>query len=89
MTKYPKWKVNVAAQSFFTVDVEAESEQVAIHKALKEVQRNPTYYATADATVVTGVFINDREARDYHPFVPDSLPREVDTDILPKPNESV
>lgn len=88
MSKYPKWKINVASHSFFTVDVEAESEQAAIHKAIKEVQRNPTYHNTGNATLVTGVFLNDREARDFHPYIPEHLPKET-TNFLPDSNESV
>ena len=76
MPKYPKWKVNVAAQSFFSVEIDAETEEQAVRKAIREVQDNPEYHATGNATIVSGVFINDREARDFHLFVPESLPCE-------------
>lgn len=74
MPKYPKWKVNVAAQSFFCVDIDAETQEEAVKKAIREVQDNPEYHNTSNATVVTGVFINDREARDFHQFVPERMP---------------
>lgn len=81
MSKYPKWKVNIAAQSFFTVEIEAESQQEAVTKAIREVQDNPEYHATGNATIVSGVFINDREARDYHLFVPERLPCESQNNL--------
>lgn len=74
MPKYPKWKVNVSAQSFFCVEIDAETQEQAVNKAIREVQQNPEYHATGNATLITGVFINDREARDFHQFVPESLP---------------
>jgi hypothetical protein len=89
MSKYPKWKVNVSVQNYFTVEVDAESEEKAIQKAIKEVRRNADYYDTGNATLVTGVFINDREARNFCPYIPDTLPRETATNYLPKTNESV
>ena len=74
MPKYPKWKINVAAQSFFSVEIDAETQEQAVNKAIREVQQNPEYHATGNATLITGEFINDREARDFHQFVPERLP---------------
>lgn len=74
MPKYPKWKVNVAVQSFYTVEVDAECDKEAVTKAVREVQGNPEYYLTANANIITGVFINDREARQFSPYVPEMLP---------------
>lgn len=76
MAKYPKWKISVAAQSFFCVEVDAETQEQAMQKAIREVQNNPEYHSTGNATIVTGVHINDREARDFHLYVPESLPCE-------------
>ena len=75
MIKYPKWKVALSYQANYMIDVEAQTQQQAIDKAVKEFERNPEYYQTSNATLVTGVFINDREARDYQLFVPESLPQ--------------
>lgn len=89
MKKYPKWKVNVASQNFFTVEIEAESEHQAVSKAVNEVQTNPSYHITGNATLITGVYINDREARDFQLYVPESFPRQESNDLLPKSTDSV
>lgn len=76
MAKKPTWKINVQAQNYFTVEIEADSETEAAHHAIREVQRNPDYYNTGGTTIVTGVFINDRHAKDFHPYVPEALPKQ-------------
>ncbi len=83
MKKYPKWKINVQVQTYFTCEIEAESEREACEKAVIQVQKSPAYYKTGRATIVTGVFINDKEAREFFPYVPEALPsdkREDSTD---------
>lgn len=76
MSKYPNWKINVQTQQYFTVEIEAESEKQAVERAVREIQRNASYYGTGQTTLVTGVFINDRHAREFNPYVPDALPIE-------------
>lgn len=63
-------------QQFYTVEVNAPTEREAMEKALAEVQKDPSYYLTGMAKGITGVFINDREARDFSSFVPEALPSE-------------
>ena len=73
MKKYPKWKINVQVQTYFTAEIEAESEKEACDKAIVIVQKNPAYYKTGAMTLVTGVFINDRQEREFFPYVPESI----------------
>lgn len=76
MAKLPKWRINIAHQSFFTVETQAATEKIAMEMAMHQIEKDPNYFATGSASVVTGVFINDREARDFHPYVPESMPSE-------------
>lgn len=86
MKKYPKWKLNIQSQNYFTIEIEAESETKAAELAIREIQRNPSYYDTGGTTLVTGIFINDRHAREFSPYVPECLPKN---DLLPDSTESV
>lgn len=73
MTKYPKWKVGLTVQNFYTVEVDASCEKAAIETAIHEIEKDPSYHLTGVSKGVTGIFINDREARDFHPYVPDGV----------------
>jgi len=78
MRKLPKWRIGISNTDYYMVEVEAHSEDEALIKALSTLDLDPDYWFTSQSQAFTGVFINDREASHYHPFVHDSLPESIE-----------
>jgi hypothetical protein len=72
--KSPKWKVGIANTDYYMVEVEADSEEAALEKALTNLDRDPDYWHVGQNQNFTGVFINDYNAKNYHAFVNDNPP---------------
>ena len=89
MTIYPKWKVNVTSQNYFCVEVDAASEEEAIEIAYNKIRVNGPYYLVSKFTIVNGIFINDKESREFQPYIPERLPRSIINDNEPESNEMV
>lgn len=70
----PKWKISIASQIYYTVEVEAENVQRAVDQAVREIKKDPSHFITGDCTIVTSVAINDREAKEYHQYIPEIYP---------------
>ena len=74
MHKEAKWRVGITIMSHDMIDVEADSESIAIEKAAHQLGNNYDDFWTSSNEIVTSVMINDRNSRDYSLFVEDFAP---------------
>jgi hypothetical protein len=80
MAIHPKWKVGIAITNYYQVEVSGSSENDAVIKALHQVNEFPDYWHTGSSEAITGLFINDRYARDFSQYVKEEIPNEKEFD---------
>lgn len=72
--KFPKWRVGLSYTQYFTVEVEAPTEELAIENAWGGVYHDSDKAETGSASSVTSVYICDKEARQFAHYVPEIYP---------------
>jgi hypothetical protein len=74
--KFPKWRIGLAFTQYFTVEVEAPTEEMATEKAWAGVYHESDKVETGHSSAVTSIFICDKDAKNFAHYVPEIYPSE-------------
>lgn len=80
--KSPKWRIGVTFSQYFIVEVKADSHEEATALALESLEDDQAWDENLQgySKIITSVFLNDREARDFSHFVADGMDAKVKVD---------
>jgi len=71
-----KWRVGIASIAYHMVELECETPEQAVEKALDTVRQDPENYLTAYNMNVTSVMVNDHRSKNFANYIPEIYPDE-------------
>ncbi len=76
MTKKTKWRIGLCKSTYYSIEVVAPNENMAISKAYEEYHKFPEDNICAEHEIFTGIFIDDSNKSGdksfFYPYIQDA-----------------